>query len=111
MLLVKISMIRLKNHCLWHDGVYIRLYAIRKIDPNARYQMSNDTNESKQVECSNKIFELSEAKYQPIFQAYKIKYETWDMRPETLIRLTSDNLSYEEFWVSLWDKYYEELSK
>lgn len=108
---VKLSMIRLKGHCLWPDGAYIRLDAIRKIDPNAKYQLSNDANESKQVECSDRIFELSESKYQPIFQAYKIKYETWDTRPNTMIKLTSDNSSYEEFWVSLWDKYYEELSK
>lgn len=108
---VKLSMIKLKNNSIWEDGVYIRLHAIRVIDPNAKYQISNDVNESKKKECSDKIYNLVEDKYRPIFQAYGINYDTWPMRPDTLIRLTSDNSSYEEFWVSLWDKYYEELSK
>ena len=108
---VKLSMIKLKNNDIWKDGVYIHLHAIQVIDPNSKYQKSNDTNESKKKECSDKIYNLVKDKYRPIFQAYGINYDTWPIKSDTLIRLTSDNSSYEEFWVSLWDKYYEELSK
>ena len=108
---VKLSMIKLKNNDIWKDGVYIRLHVIQVIDPNAKYQKSNDENESKKKECSDKIYNLVKDKYRPIFQAYGINYDTWPIKSDTLIRLTSDNSSYEEFWVSLWDKYYEELSK
>ena len=107
---VKLSMIKLKNNDIWKDGVYIRLHVIQVIDPNDKYQKSNDTNESKKKECSDKIYNLVKDKYRPIFQAYGINYDTWPIKSDTLIRLTSDNSSYEEFWVSLWDKYYEELS-
>ena len=108
---VKLSMVKLKNNDIWKDGEYVRLHAIQVIDPNAKYQKSNDTNESKKKECSDKIYNLVKDKYRPIFQAYGINYDTWPIKSDTLIRLTSDNSSYEEFWVSLWDKYYEELSK
>lgn len=107
---VKLSMVKLKNNDIWKDGVYIRLHVIQVIDPNAKYQKSNDVNESRKKECSDKIYNLVKDKYRPIFQAYGINYDTWPIKSDTLIRLTSDNSSYEEFWVSLWDKYYEELS-
>ena len=108
---VKLSMVKIKESHIWKDGEYVRLHAIRVIDPNAKYQISNDENESKKKECSDKIYNLVKDKYRPIFQAYGINYDTWPIKSDTLIRLTSDNSSYEEFWVSLWDKYYEELSK
>ena len=64
---VKLSMIKLKNNDIWKDGVYIRLHVIQVIDPNAKYQKSNDTNESKKKECSDKIYNLVKDKYRPIF--------------------------------------------
>ena len=108
---VKLSMVKIKESHIWKDGEYVRLHAIRVIDPNAKYQISNDENESKKKECSDKIYNLVKDKYRPIFQACGINYDTWPIKQDTLIRLTSDNSSYEEFWVSLWDKYYVELSK
>ena len=108
---VKLSMVKIKESRIWKDGEYVRLHAIRVIDPNAKYQISNDENESKKKECSDKIYNLVKDKYRPIFQACGINYDTWPIKQDTLIRLTSDNSSYEEFWVSLWDKYYVELSK
>lgn len=108
---VKLSMVKIKESHIWKDGEYVRLHAIQVIDPNAKYQISNDENESKKKECSDKIYNLVKDKYRSIFQACGINYDTWPIKQDTLIRLTSDNSSYEEFWVSLWDKYYEELSK
>ena len=93
---VKLSMVKIKESHIWKDGEYVRLHAIRVIDPNAKYQISNDENESKKKECSDKIYNLVKDKYRPIFQAYGINYDTWPIKSDTLIRLTSDNSSYEE---------------
>ena len=89
----KLSMVKIKNSNIWKDGEYVRLHAIRVIDPNTKYQKSNDTNESKKKECSDKIYNLVKDKYIPIFQAYGINYDTWPLKSDTLIRLTSDNSS------------------
>ena len=113
---VKLSMINLKDtHYtgMWDDRECVCLHAIR-LEPNTGDQIKiNIRNESKQKECANKIYELVDDKYIHILQAYKIKYSSWDMAMaavDTLIKITSTNTVYENFWISLWDKYYEEPS-